>query len=135
MHGGSVCVPVALGVRPILAAGIRRWLLSLLVLLLAGTPATAACVDPATLAHSTVSITRYFAGKDSKVDSDLLGIRGTAWFLSPTSIVTVEHVATAMELSDRNWKQVDILEGENKQSIDVRILRLADSHSERIAVL
>jgi hypothetical protein len=115
--------------------GIRRWLLALLVLLLAGSPAAATCVDPATLAHSTVSIARYFAGKDSKADSDLLGIRGTAWFLSPTSIATVEHIATAMELSDRNWKQIDILEGENKQSIDVRILRLAGSHAEKIAVL
>ena len=65
----------------------------------------------------------------------MLGIRGTAWFLSPTSMVTVEHVAAAMGLSDRNWKQVEVLEGENKQSIDVRILRLAGSHSEKIAVL
>jgi len=135
MHGGGVCVPVAPRVRPIFAAGIGRWLLPLLVLLPAGSPAAATCVDSATLAHSTVSITRYFAGKDSKADSHLLGIRGTAWFLSPTSIVTVEHVATAMELSDRNWKQVDVLEGENKQSIDVRILHLAGLHSEKIAVL
>jgi hypothetical protein len=109
-------------------------LLSLLVLFLAGSPAAATCVDPATLARSTVSITRYFDGKDSKADADLLGIRGTAWFLSPTSIVTVEHVATAMDLGP-DWKQVDILEGENKQSVDVRIQRLAGSHSEKIAVL
>jgi hypothetical protein len=135
MYRGRVCVPVVPGVRPVLAPGIRRWLFSLLVLHLAGSPAAATCVDPATLAHSTVSITRYFAGKDSKASSDLLGIRGTAWFLSPTSIVTVEHVATAMELSDQDWKKVEILEGENKQSIDVRILRLAGSHSEKIALL
>ena len=50
-------------------------------------------------------------------------------------MVTVEHVATAMGLSNQSWKRVDILEGENKQSIDVRILRLAGSHSEKIAVL
>jgi hypothetical protein len=50
-------------------------------------------------------------------------------------MVTAEHVATAMGLSDQSWKQVDILDGENKQSIDVRILRLAGSHSEKIAVL
>ncbi len=50
-------------------------------------------------------------------------------------MATVEHVATAMDLSDQNWKQVDILDGKNKQSIDVRILRLAGSHSEKIAVL
>ena len=111
------------------------WLVALIVLLLAGTPAAATCVDASTLAHSTVSITRYFADEDRKADSDLLGIRGTAWFSSPTSMVTVEHVAAAMGLSDQNWKQVEILEGENKQSIDVRILRLAGSHSEKIAVL
>ena len=73
--------------------------------------------------------------RDRKADSDLLGIRGTAWFLSPTSMVTVEHVATAMDLSDENWKQVEIVEGENKQSIEVRIVRLAGLHSEKIAVL
>jgi hypothetical protein len=50
-------------------------------------------------------------------------------------MVTVEHVATAMGLSGQNWKQVDIVEGENKRPIDVRILRLAGSHSENIAVL
>jgi hypothetical protein len=114
---------------------IRSCSRALLVLFLSCPPAAATCVDPTTVAHSTVSITRYFAGSDSKADSDLLGIRGTAWFLSPTSMVTVEHVATAMGLSDQNWKQVDILEGHNKQSIDVRMLRLAGPHSEKIVVL
>ena len=105
------------------------------VLLFAGSPAAATCVDASTLAHSTVSITRYFADDDRKADTDLLGIRGTAWFLSSTSMVTAEHVATAMELSDQNWKQLEILEGESKQTIDVRILRVAGSHSEKLAVL
>jgi hypothetical protein len=79
------------------------------VLLFAGASAAATCVDASTLAHSTVSITRYFAGDDRKADTDLLGIRGTAWFLSSTSMVTAEHVATAMELSDQNWKQLEKL--------------------------
>ena len=111
------------------------WLVALIVLLLAGTPAAATCVDASRLAHSTVSITRYFTDEDRKADNDLLGIRGTAWFSSPTSMVTVEHVATAMGLSDQNWKKVEILEGENTQTIEVRMLRLAGSHSEKIAVL
>jgi hypothetical protein len=111
------------------------WLIALIVLLLAGAPAAATCVDASTLAHSTASITRYFADDEKKADSDLLGIRGTAWFSSPTSMVTVEHVAAAMGLADRNWTQVEILEGENKLKIDVRLLRLAGSHSEKIAVL
>jgi hypothetical protein len=105
------------------------------VLLFAVSPAAATCADASMLAHSTVSITRYFADDDRKADTDLLGIRGTAWFLSPTSMVTAEHVATAMELSDQNWKQVEILEGESKQTIDARILRVAGSHSEKLTVL
>jgi hypothetical protein len=104
-------------------------------LLLAGSPAAATCVDSSTLAHSAVSITRYFADDDRKADTDLLGIRGTAWFSSPTSMVTVEHVAAAMGLSDQNWKQVEILKGEHTHTIDARVLRLAGSHSEKIAVL
>ena len=80
-----------------------------------------------------MSITRYFDEGEQK--TGVLGIRGTAWFLSPTSMVTAEHVATAMRLSDQDWKQVEILEGENKRSIAVRILRLAGSHAEKIAVL
>ena len=93
----------------------------------------AGCVDPSTLVHSTVSISRYFDEEEQK--AGVLGIRGTAWFLSPTSMVTAEHVATAMRLSDQDWKQVETLEGENKRSIAVRIRRLAGSHAEKIAVL
>jgi hypothetical protein len=89
----------------------------------------AGCVDPSTLVHSTVSISRYFD------EAGVLGIRGTAWFLSPTSMVTAEHVATAMRLSDQDWKQVEIREGENKRSIAVHIQRVAGSHAEKIAVL
>ncbi len=113
----------------------RPWWVSLVVLLLGGSPAAATCIDPSKLAHSTVSITRHFDDKDRKGDSGLLGIRGTAWFLSSNSIVTVAHVAAAMGLSGQDWKQVEILEGDNKQTIGLRILRLAGSHSEKIAVL
>jgi trypsin-like peptidase len=114
---------------------VGPWLVALVLLLLTGSPVAATCVDSSTSAHSTVSITRYFADDDKKANVDLLGIRGTAWFLSSTSLVTVEHVATAMNLSDQSWKQVEILDGDNKQTIDVRILRLAGSLSEKIAVL
>jgi hypothetical protein len=108
---------------------------ALVVLLLTAAPAAATCVDSATLIHSTVSITRYFVDDEKRADTDLLGIRGTAWFSSSTSMVTVEHVAAAMGLSDQHWKQVDVLKGDNKQAIEVRILRIAGSHAEKIAVL
>jgi hypothetical protein len=97
------------------------------------TSVQAECVDPSTLVRSTASITRYFDEGEQKTGS--LGIRGTAWFLSPTSLVTAEHVATAMKLTNQDWKQVEILEGETKGSIDVRILRTAGSSAERISIL
>jgi hypothetical protein len=97
--------------------------------------AAAECVDPATLTHSTVSMTRYFDEEEKKAYPGSLGIRGTAWFLSATSMVTAEHVAAAMTLSGQDWKQVEILDGENRQSVAVRRLSLAGSHAEKIAVL
>jgi hypothetical protein len=114
---------------------LGAWSILLLVLFPPASRATGACVDREALAHAAVSIIRYFDGNDRRGDSGLLGIRGTAWFLSPTSMVTVEHVATAMELSAEIWKSLDIVDGESKQTIDVRILRVAGLHSEKIALL
>ena len=111
------------------------WSFSLLVLFPLASRATGACVDRQALAHAAVSITRYFDGKDGQGDSDLLGIRGTAWFLSQTSMVTVEHVASAMGLSAEIWKRLEIVDSERRQPIDVRIQRVAGSHSEKIALL
>jgi hypothetical protein len=112
---------------------LRPWFLSALAMWAMSSPAGAACVEPSTLIRSTVSISRYFGGGEQ--NAALPGIRGTAWFLSPTSMVTAEHVAAAMELSTQDWKQVEVLEGEQKQSIDVRVQRLAGSHTEKAAVI
>jgi hypothetical protein len=60
---------------------------------------------------------------------------GTAWFLSPTSMVTVEHVVASMNLSDQSWKPLEIWTGANKQSIPARVRRLVGSHVEKIAIL
>ena len=115
---------------------VAHWALGIfLLLLLLASSRAEACIDPEGLAHSTVSITRYFSGDDARGDSGLLGIRGTAWFLSGTSMVTAEHVAAAMGLSDQSWKQIEIRERENKQSIAVRIQRVAGIHAEKLAVL
>ena len=138
MQGESVCVLAARKLRrdaPGVRLAIRPWLLSLLVLLLPCTRAVAECVAPAALARSTVSISRYFDDDERNAASSLHGIRGTAWFLSPTSMVTAEHVVVAMGLSHQNWKQVEVLASESKQSIDVRILHIAGSHSEKVALL
>ncbi|MBR0830721.1 trypsin-like peptidase domain-containing protein [Bradyrhizobium manausense] len=112
-----------------------RRLFLVLILILAFTRVDAGCIDPATLAHSTVSIVRQFDDNEREAPPGVVAIMGTGWFLSPTLLVTVEHVADAMNLSDQSWKQVEIREGEIKRSIPARIQRLAGSSAERIAVL
>jgi hypothetical protein len=82
-----------------------------------------------------MSIMRHFDDKESETHPGLLGIRGTGWFLSPTSMVTVEHVTAAMNLSDQDWSQIEIGNGDNMQPALARIQRLAGANKEKIAVL
>ena len=97
--------------------------------------ADTSCIDSALLAHSTVGITRYFDDAERKAQSNLVGIQGTGWFQSPTSLVTVEHVVDAMGLSTRDWKILTIQDGADSHSMPVRIQRLAGAGSEKLAVL
>jgi hypothetical protein len=119
---------------------VQRWLLAILVSILALVGASsgvaAGCIEPALLAHSTVGITRYFdANEMNAARPDVVGASGTGWFLSPVSLVTVEHVAAGMKLSDQSWKQIEIRNGDSRQSIAARIQRTAGGHVEKIAVL
>jgi len=82
-----------------------------------------------------VGITRHFDDKEREARPSVLAVTGTGWFLSPTSIVTVEHVAAAMNLTEQNWKHVELRQSENTQLIPARIQRLAGASKERIAVL
>jgi S1-C subfamily serine protease len=111
-------------------------LFALLVFLLffTGTPVTADCIEPTALIHSTVSLTRHFGEDERQRDPSLLGVRGTAWFLSPQLIVTAGHVAQSMNLSEQNWKDVEIWDGTEKQFNSVRIRSFEGAASERIAV-
>jgi len=93
------------------------------------------CIDTALLAHSTVGITRYFDDAERAAQPDLLGIQGTAWFRTSTSIVTVEHVVTAMGLSNGHWKILTILDAAESYSIPVRIHRVVGAGPEKLAVL
>ena len=97
--------------------------------------AETACVDFALLTHSTVSITRYFDDSERTAHSDLAGIRGTGWFQSPTNIVTVGHVATAMGLSTQDWKPLDIKDGTDGKLISARIQRWVGGGTEKLVVL
>lgn len=68
----------------------------LVLLLVTPPPAAAACANPATFTDSAVSITKHFSEAERKKDSALSGIRGTARFLSPQTLMTAAHVAQAV---------------------------------------
>jgi hypothetical protein len=93
------------------------------------------CVDLGQLAHSTVSITRYFEDAERNPQSDVVAARGTAWFQSPTTLVTAAHVASGMKLSTQEWKSVSIKDGAEGQSNAVRMQRVVGSYAEKLAVL
>jgi hypothetical protein len=134
MHGGTGCG--AWGRRILRAPRVAPHCLAFMVgLCLSASQAVAECVDPATLAHSTISITRYFDEVEKKAYPGTLGVRGTAWFLSTTSMVTADHVAAAMALSSEEWKEIEVLDGGSRQSLGVRRHGLAGLHAEKIALL
>jgi hypothetical protein len=107
----------------------------LLALVLASSCANAGCIEPATTAHSTVSIMRHFDATEAAAHPGVLGIRGTGWFLSPTLLVTIEHVAVAMGLTDQSWKDIEVKGGERRQSVPVRLRHVAGADADKIAVL
>jgi Trypsin-like peptidase domain len=112
------------------------FLLPFLLALLASSDATfAACVDTTDLSRSTVSIMRHFDDAEGAAHSDVIGIRGTGWFLSPTTVVTVEHVTAAMKLSIQDWKMLEIVGEGGRQFIPARIRRLVGSHDEKLALI
>jgi Trypsin-like peptidase domain len=114
---------------------MRQCLFSILVLIATSAGIEASCIDPSTLAHSTVSLTREFSEEERKATPEVLGIRGTGWFISSRRIVTAAHVADAMHLSTNDWKEIEIRESESKWSIATRIHRLVGPHSEKMAIL
>lgn len=78
---------------------------------------------------------RHFDDAERDAHPGLIGIRGTGWFLSPTTIVTAEHVTTGMMLATQDWKLLEITDGDGSQFIAARIQRLAGSSTERLAVI
>ena len=114
---------------------VRYRLLVFLLLLLDANFAAAACVDPAQLVHTAVSITRHFDDTERAAHRGLTGVQGTGWFLSPTMIVTAEHVTAAMTLSTEDWKPLEIGDGDSSRFIAARIQRLAGAEPERLAII
>ena len=117
---------------------MRRGLMLVLGLVGASPGSTAppaSCVDPATLVRSAVSIERVFGPEARDTGSDATGVRGTGWFSSPRRIVTAAHVAEAMQLSARDWREIDIRERQSKIAAPARLLLVAGQGPEKIAVL
>jgi S1-C subfamily serine protease len=113
----------------------RLSFLPLVFALLVGSHAAqATCVDTTSLARSTVAIIRHL-DEAERYRSDVIGIQGSGWFLSPTTIVTVEHVTAAMKLSADDWKMLEIVNEDGSQFIAARVQRLVGRESERLAVI
>jgi hypothetical protein len=115
--------------------GAMRLLLFIVISIGVAQACGASCIDPSTLVHSTVGVTREFTDEERKAAPDLLGVRGTGWFLSPRAIVTAAHVAEAMRLSRSDWTQIELREQDRRARIAARILRFAGAHAEKMAVL
>jgi hypothetical protein len=112
-----------------------RSMLSFLLLVVGLSRLEAACITPSAFVQSTMSIARHFNEEETKAQPGIIGIRGTAWFLSSRLLVTAAHVAEAMHLSADEWKDVEMRNGESKRSVSVRLLHLAGLQIEKIAVL
>ncbi len=108
---------------------VRAWMCAVLAVL-ASVRAEADCVDPATLVRSTVSIVRTFEKDRENANAGVAGIAGTAWFLTPSTVVTAGHVADAMRLSEREWTEVAFHERESEMSFLVRVAHLS-AHATR----
>jgi hypothetical protein len=117
---------------------LRRLCAALTVLLSLSTQSRAdtACLDPARLAHSTVALTRYFDDAErASARHGVIGAQATGWFLSPTTIVTVAHVAEGMKLATQVWKPIEVQDGDELRSAPARIQRLAGTRQEKLAVI
>src|SRR5690349_12824050 len=113
-----------------------RALLSILLLVTAfETRLEASCIEPARLAHSAVSITRYFDERERAAQPGLIGTGGTAWFLSSTTIVTAEHVSAGMMLTTQDWKALEIRDGDETRFTTARVARVMGLGAEKLAVL
>jgi hypothetical protein len=91
-----------------------------------------ACEDRAVLANAAVGITRMF---DESEKQQIDGVAGSGWFLAPKLLVTVAHVAHGMRLSEREWKSVQLRDGDAFEKIDVRLQRIVGTGPEKIALI
>lgn len=94
-----------------------------------------ACIDPATLATTTVSITRYFTADENSRPS-LDGYRATAWFYGSTRyLVSIEHfVDDAPVLPRGEWRKVDVQQRDVTVQVSARLLAVVKALPEGFAI-
>jgi hypothetical protein len=94
-----------------------------------------ACVDPSTLAATTVSITRYFTADENPPPS-LDGYRATAWFYGSTRyLVSIAHfVDDAPVLPRGEWRKVDVRQRDVTVQVSARLLAVVRALPEGFAI-
>jgi len=94
-----------------------------------------ACIDPSTLAATTVSITRYFTA-DEKPQPSLDGYRATAWFYGSTRyLVSIAHfVDDAPVLPRGEWRKVDVRQRDVTVQVSARLLAVVRAVPEGFAI-
>jgi trypsin-like peptidase len=94
-----------------------------------------ACIDPSTLATTTVSITRYFTADENPRPS-LDGYRATAWFYGSTRyLVSIAHfVDDAPVLPRGEWRKVDVQQRNVTVQVSARLLAVVKALPEGFAI-
>jgi hypothetical protein len=94
-----------------------------------------ACIDPSTLAATTVSITRYFTAEE-KPRPSLDGYRATAWFYRSTRyLVSIAHfVDDAPVLPRGEWRKVEVRQRDVTVQVSARLLAVVRAIPEGFAI-
>jgi hypothetical protein len=94
-----------------------------------------ACIDPSTLAATTVGITRYFTAEEKSRPS-IDGYRATAWFYGSTRhLVSIAHfVDEAPVLPRGEWRKVDVRQRDVTVEVSARLLAVVRALPEGFAI-
>ena len=94
-----------------------------------------ACIDPSTLATTTVSITRYFTA-DEKPRPSLEGYRATAWFYGSTRyLISIAHFVDDVPVLPRGeWRKVDVQQQDVTVQVSARLLAVVRALPEGFAI-
>ena len=113
----------------------RLMILALTMVIAQCARAEDACIDPSTLATTTVSITRYFTADENPRPS-LEGYRATAWFYRSTRyLVSIAHfVDDAPALPRGEWRNVDVRQRDVTVQVSARLLAVVRALPEGFAL-